>query len=127
MNTNNMDAKHIIRNVYLYLVSAVTLFMLMFALVSLVNLGLRTWIFPKADENLYYTKPVSEYCIPDKDGKQVCPSAEDRAKLEAEDKTRQAEEQSKQRQRDLVQNFSMIIVAGPLFVYHWMVIKKEQK
>lgn len=122
-----METKNIIRNVYLYLVSAVTLFMLMFAFVSLVNLGLRTWIFPKADENLYYAKPVSEYCVPDKDGKQLCPSAEERAKLEAQDKERQAEEQTRQRQRELVQNFSMIIVAGPLFVYHWLVIKKDRK
>lgn len=122
-----METKNIIRNVYLYLVSAVTLFMLMFAFVSLVNLGLRTWIFPMADEPFYYTKPATEYCTPDKDGKQTCPSAEERAKLEAQDKERQAEEQTRQRQRELVQNFSMIIVAGPLFVYHWLVIKKDRK
>ncbi len=122
-----METKNIIRNVYLYLVSAVTLFMLMFALVSLVNLGLRTWIFPMADETPYYAKPVTEYCLPDTNGKQTCPSAEERAKLEAQDKERQTEEQTRQRQRELVQNFSMIIVAGPLFVYHWLVIKKDRK
>ncbi|MDQ5931901.1 MAG: hypothetical protein QG607_603 [Patescibacteria group bacterium] len=122
-----METKNIIRNVYLYLVSAVTLFMLMFAFVSLVNLGLRTWVFPMADETSYYIKQPAEYCIPDKDGKQTCPSAEERAKLEAQDKERQSEEQKRQRQRELVQNFSMIIVAGPLFVYHWLVIKKDRK
>lgn len=122
-----MQTKNIIRNIYLYLVSAVSLFMIVFSFVSLVNLGLRTWIFPMADENMYYAKPVQEYCAPDKSGKQVCPSDEERAKLEARDKQMQEDSRTAQRQRELVSNISMLIVAVPLFTYHWMVIRRDRK
>lgn len=121
-----MQAKNIIRNVYLYLVSAVTLFMIMFAMVSLVNLGLRTWIFPKADSYDYPTKFPQEYCTPDKDGKQVCPSAEELVKLKAQDEARQEEQRTQTRQRELLSNISMLLVAVPLFTYHWMTIRKER-
>jgi len=123
-----METKNIIRNVYLYLVSAVTLFMIMFATVSLVNLGLRTWLFPKADGNTYYA-PITkdQYCTTDKDGKQVCPPPEQTAKLQEEEKVRQQEQKTSDRQRELVSNISMLLVAVPLFVYHWLVIKKDHK
>ncbi len=105
-----MQTKNIIRNVYLYLVSAIALFMVVFAVVSLVNLGLRTWIFPKADDN-YYSQPSK-------------PVAEMAAQIEQD---RQNAENNKlaQRQRDLVQNISFLIVAGPLFAFHWRLIRKD--
>lgn len=123
---STMTTRNIIRNIYLYLVSAVSLFMIVFSLASLVNLGLRTWIFPKADDNYYYPKAVQEYCMPDKDGRQTCPSADERAKLEELDKKRAVESRTAQRQRDLVQNISMLIVALPLFTYHWMIIRRDR-
>lgn len=122
----SMTTRNIIRNIYLYLVSAVSLFMIVFSLASLVNLGLRTWIFPKADDNYYYPKPTQEYCMFDKEGRQSCPSADERAKLEELDKQRAVESRTAQRQRDLVQNISMLIVALPLFVYHWMIIRRDR-
>jgi len=122
-----METKNIIRNVYLYLVSAVTLFMIMFAVVSMVNLGLRTWIFPQADDYNYSIKLPQDYCTPDTSGKQVCPPAEEREKMEAREKLMQDQQKTQSRQRDLVTNISMLLVAIPLFTYHWMVIRKEQK
>lgn len=122
-----MQTKNVIRNIYLYLVSAVSLFMIVFSVVSLINLGMRTWIFPKADDNMYYARPVQEYCTFDREGKQTCPSAEERAKLEAQDKQRQEESRVSQRQQQLVQNISMLLVAIPLFIYHWMVIRRDRK
>lgn len=112
-----MQTKNVIRNIYLYLVSAVSLFMIVFSVVSLVNLGLRTWVFPKADNNYYYpTGP----CTVDKSGKSICPD-------DAEQKAAAEENKLVQRQRDLVQNISFLIVAVPLFSYHWMVIRKDRK
>lgn len=122
-----METKNIIRNVYLYLVSAVTLFMILFATVSLVNLGLRAWLFPKADGNTYYA-PITtqQYCTADKEGKQVCPPADQLAKLQEQDKVRQDEQKVSDRQRELASNISMLIVAIPLFAYHWMTIRKDR-
>lgn len=122
-----MQPKNIIRNIYLYLVSAVSLFMIVFSVVSLINLGLRTWIFPKADDTYNYPKMAQQYCTPDKNGTPVCPSAEEQKRLEDQDLKIQEEARISQRQRDLVQNISFLIVAIPLFAYHWMIIRRDRK
>ncbi|OGH63497.1 MAG: hypothetical protein A2848_01160 [Candidatus Magasanikbacteria bacterium RIFCSPHIGHO2_01_FULL_50_8] len=121
-----MTTRNVIRNIYLYLVSAVSLFLMVFALASMINLGLRTWLFPKADDNYYYPKARPEYCMPDKAGLQVCPTGEELTKLEQQDKERAADARTAQRQRDLVQNISMLIVAAPLFGYHWRIIRRDR-
>ncbi|MCX6781159.1 MAG: hypothetical protein NT003_03555 [Candidatus Magasanikbacteria bacterium] len=126
METTKSKGATIIRNLYLYVVSAISLFMIVFALVSLVNLGLRTWIFPKADDN-YYSAPMGQpACVPSKDGTVVCPTAADQAKIDAQNKQAQADNAQAQRQRDLVQNISFLIVSLPLFTYHWMVIRRDR-
>lgn len=120
---------HWIRNVYLYLVCAITLFMIAFAAVDLVNLALRTWVFTKADQ-MNYSYPVKTpdgYCSFDKDGKRICPSTEEQQKIDEREKKQNEENRLSQRQSDLVRNISMLIVAIPLFTYHWLVIRRDKK
>lgn len=118
-----------IRNIYLYLVCAITLFMVAFAAVDLVNLALRTWVFTKADQMnyVYPVKTPDGYCSFDKDGKRVCPSAEEQQKIDGQEKKQNEENRLSQRQSDLVRNISMLIVAIPLFTYHWLVIRRDKK
>lgn len=120
---------HWIRNIYLYLVCAITLFMVVFAAVDLISLGLRTWVFTKADQ-INFSYPVKSpdgYCSFDKDGKRVCPSAEEQQKLSAQEKQQADDNRAAQRQNDLVRNISMLLVAIPLFAYHWIVIRRDRK
>lgn len=122
---------HWIRNIYLYLVCAITLFMFAFAAVELVNLALRTWVFTKADQ-MNYAYPVKTpdgYCSFAKDGNRVCPPApaEELQKINEQNKKQADENRAAQRQNDLVRNISMLIIAIPLFAYHWFVIRRDKK
>ena len=115
----------LIKNIYLYLVSFVSLFMMVFSVAGMVNLALRTYIFTKADKNYYgYPEPACPEPTPpakmtDSQVKPTCTSKEEREKMDAENR-------SAQRQRDMVQYVSMLIVSMPLFAYHWMIIRRKE-
>lgn len=47
----------VIRNIYLYLVTLVGLFMIVIPSVDIIKIGLETWIFPLASEDNYNYKP----------------------------------------------------------------------
>lgn len=121
-----MSTKSTIRNIYLYVVSAISLFMIVFSVVSMVNLGLRTWVFTKADSMSYARPSIDQYCTYGEKGEKTCPSEEERAKREASDMKLQEDQRIADRQRDLVQNISFIIVALPLFIYHWRIIRADR-
>ena len=49
----------IIRTIYLYLFALIGLGMLVIGMSMIINLGLKTWIFTKADmQETYYSRPV---------------------------------------------------------------------
>lgn len=77
----------------------------------LVNLSIKTVIFPDADRNQFYYPTPSE------------------PKLSAEDMKIQQDQQDKdtarQHQRDLAQAVAMILVGAPLYLYHWKTIQKD--
>ncbi len=117
----------IIRNIYLYVVAAIALFMIAFSVSDLVNIALKTWVFTKADQiNYYAPKSIDGYCSYDKNNVKICPSPEDQAKQEAQDKKMQEDQRISQKQQDLVRNISLLIVAIPLFSYHWRLIRKDR-
>lgn len=121
-----MDSKvSFIKNIYLYLVSFVALFMIVFSVADMVNIGLKTFLFPKADSYGYYPEPACPV-LPDENatstdprGKDYCVSKEERERAEKENR-------SAQRQRDLVRDISFLIVGLPLFAYHWMIIRRKE-
>ncbi len=121
------QTKNLIRNIYLYLVSAISLFMIVFSLVSMVNLALRTWVFPQADYNYYQTAPVAIPCTPDPTNKITCPTAEQQATQKALDDKNAEQNRIAQRDRDLVQEISFLIIAIPLFWYHWLLIRRDRE
>lgn len=107
-----------IKKVYLYLVSLISLVILVVAGIMLINLALRTWVFTKADDNYY-----SSYCpaIAEKtpDGQSVSQPRECTDDQYAKD------QRSAQKQRDAAQALAMILVASPVFYYHWKLARKE--
>ena len=104
-----------IRLLYLYLFSFVGLLIVVIGSIGLVNLGIKTFIFPDAD--MYTSYPVQEL---GPDGKML---VVDRDKIEEQQRT----DQKRQKQRELANSVAMIVVGAPLYLYHWKTIQKEGK
>ncbi len=115
-----MSKNSIIRKIYLYLFSLVGLVLITIGGVQLVNLGLKTYVFTKADR--YYEYPAAKPASTVPNGKTTVaePSKEQIDEY-------QKNQQASQRQREVSIALSMIIIGTPLFLYHWNRIKKDQK
>lgn len=114
----------IIKNIYLYLVSFVALMMIIFSAADLVNILLRTYVFTKADQNYYnYPTPACPALAPGNttSTKENSGCINQEEQLQADKNNRDA-----QRQRDLVRDISLIVVAVPVFAYHWKIIRKRE-
>lgn len=110
-----------IRKVYLYLTSLIGLVLILIGAISLVNLGLKTWIFTKAD-NEFYGSPCYE-------PQPVVKGEEVRAQgqLSKEDcEKQQAESRSARRQSDAARSVAFLLVGAPVYFYHWTKIKDER-
>lgn len=99
-----------LRNIYLYLVCLITLIMVIVAAVGLVRSTVEL-IYP--DPGYYYSEPIKE--------------GADGLTQEEIDRQRQQQEEQSRRQAilNLVGNGAMLLVAGPLYVYHWRKIEVE--
>lgn len=105
-----------VKKIYIYLFSAIGLVIVIIGSVQLINLGLKAWIFTKADIYYNYPMPVS---APEKGG-QVIGQPDQKAVDEY-----QRNNLVSQRQRDAANAIAMIIVGAPLFIYHWRLARKE--
>lgn len=99
-----------LRNIYLYLVCLITLIMVIVAAVGVVRSTVEL-VYP--DPGYYYDMPVKE--------------GADGMTQEEIDKQNEMQEQQSRRQAvlNLVGNVAMLVVAGPLYVYHWKKIEVE--
>lgn len=96
-----------IRQLYLYLASFIGLVVIVFGSVSLVDLGLKTYVFTEA-ERYYYTQPVIL------EGNQTEEVRTD------EDKNLVA-----RRHMQAANAVAMLLVGFPLYLYHWRILQKE--
>jgi hypothetical protein len=107
-----------IKKVYLYLVSLISLVIIVIASIMLINLALKTWVFQNADDNYYAGYcPVMAEKTPD--GETMTQPRECTDDQYAKD------QRKSQKQRDASQALAMIIVAAPVFLYHWKLARKE--
>ncbi len=111
-----------IKKVYLYLVSLISLVIFIFAAIMLINMALKAWVFTKADSNVYYDLPLN--CIPPPVNELTGTPASSYSRPPECDMGK-ADQRSAQRQRDAAQAVAMIIVATPVFLYHWKLARKE--
>lgn len=103
-----------LRNIYLYLVCLITLVMVIVATVGLIRNAVEL-VYP--DPGAYMERvPPDQSKDPDFDE-------------EYWEEQQELQRQSQQRWAvlSLVGNFAMLIVAGPLYVYHWRKIESEPK
>jgi hypothetical protein len=108
-----------IRQLYLYLVSIISLVIVMIGAIQLIDLGLKVYVLKGADKIDYYAPVAPEGT------KQV---SEEQRKVD-EDRQRkiQEEETIRQRQREVSNSVSMVVVGGLVYFAHQKMIKKEKK
>ena len=125
---------HNIKKIYLYLVSLISLFIIVFGTITLINMVLRTWVFTKADmayiakidpENctkpLQQPEPLGSSDIKTPPQMRSC-TKEEITSMEQEQKDQQIAE----KQRQASDAVAMILVGLPVFYFHWRLARKEQ-
>jgi hypothetical protein len=128
--------KNTIRQIYFYAATLIFLIMSVIASISLLNLGLKTYVFTKADMafgqqcddtgSMYYApKPIPAPAEAVPTIKE--PTADEKAANKATCEKNLADQKSAEHQRDLVQWISMLIVAAPLFWLHFKWVQKERE
>ncbi len=118
--SKGLTVQHI-KRIYLYLVSLVSLIIIIVGAIMLLNMALKTWVFTKADSDYYSYQlcPAAEISNPDGTAVKSGNCDEEKEKRLAE------ERRVAQKQRDAAQAIAMIIVASPVFYYHWRLARKE--
>lgn len=112
-----------LRKVYLYLFAIIGLILVIIGSVSFVNLGLKKFVFTNADYPCYESPAV----VYDKNG-QSRVLTEQEQKVEDDKQKKQCEEQkSADKQRQAASALAQLIVGIPLYLYHWVVIRKENQ
>jgi cobalamin synthase len=111
---------HNIKKIYLFAVSLISLVIMVIAGIILINLGIKTWILTKADQTYYSTpcmttKPAQSESVP------VGCTAEEAAAQKKQDQ----DNRTAQKQSDAAQALAMLIVASPVFYFHWRLARKE--
>lgn len=117
----------IIKTVYFYVVSLIGLMMVVFSVADLVNLGLKTWVFPKADLNEYKQPSCAVSIYKDPNLKETDEQYQQRLKACEETQVSEEEARAIRNQRDAVRDISFFVVGLPLFLYHWITVRKDQK
>ncbi|MEK7593134.1 MAG: hypothetical protein AAB464_00225 [Patescibacteria group bacterium] len=123
-----MNKYPLIRKIYLYLFALIGLVLITIGCVRLVGLGLKTYIFTKAD--VYYEYPMAR---PVKNPPAGGAPVEGEKAEELQQPTKeeieeyQNEQRTSNRQREAAESLAFIIVGLPLYLYHWKVIKKDKK
>lgn len=109
-----------LRKSFLYIFATAGLVLSIIGGISLIDLGLKTYVFTKADNYCYnYASPVQL----DKDGKSV----ELTDKQKEEQKQQCEEQRAAQKQSQASNAIAMLIVGLPLYAYHWMTIRKDNQ
>lgn len=109
-----------IKKIYLYLVSLVSLVIMIVGSIMLINMALKTWVFTKADKDFYYYPRCAEMAPAVEGSEAKAPTCD-----EEEEKRRAEESRAAQKQRDAAQALAMLVVAAPVFYFHWRLARRE--
>ncbi len=128
----------LIRTIYLYIFALLGLALITIGAVRFVNMGLKTFVFTKADEDQRYMfEPPMPYQFPraDKTANQTSTSEIEQEQMNVwvEDYKKWKERRGKVDYRvirlhqDASMNIALILVGLPLYLYHWTTIQRETK
>ncbi|MFA6917620.1 MAG: hypothetical protein WC285_02160 [Candidatus Gracilibacteria bacterium] len=129
---------HIIRYIYLYLVTAITIIMILISAIGFLNIVLREYVLKVKDYNQingpYECTDDQLFFTYDSTGKQIARTAVPLTEAEKTAKKAECVKKSEETtafnhvndiKRELANYIAMILVALPMFLYHWGIIKKE--
>lgn len=137
-----MNKEKVIKRVYFYLISLITLITIVVSVGFLLKSALTSTIFTQADEYTRHSEPPPELFLMDARGYEMNSTemqCEDECEFSASQKEQAAawiEEYHywkkgrngySQKQRDIVTNLSLLLVALPLFVIHYRSVQKSSK
>ena len=129
----------IIRTIYLYLFALIGLAFLISGAVRFVDMGLKAFIFTKAEQEqkITFRQPTMPYSVEKieilQDNEEL--SEEERVFIkewladyeEWKEESLSINYVDVQRHRDASSSLSMILVGLPLYLYHWEIIKRDVK
>jgi len=138
-----MEKYPLIRKIYLYLFSMVGLVLIIIGTARFVDMGLKTYVFTKA-----YEQQRIEWARPAYIDKEFIAEIKAQTDLKTRELTEDQYQRVKyiiseyenweltqkeidpitsQKHRDASGNLAMMLVGLPLYLYHWLVIRKELK
>ncbi len=129
----------LIRQIYLYLVAIITIVIFLISSIGLISLGLKHLLKVENYEQIASRDPYE--CMYQVDGKPIDPvfgniEEVELSKEEIEERKNECVVRYKERadlnyingvKRDIVNYLSMLIVAVPIYLFHWAIIRKESK
>jgi len=136
------NEKHhpLVRTIYLYLFALVGLALLTIGAVRFVDMGLKAFVFTKAEElqRLYEAMPPLTPYLPEpieklQEGGELSEEAKATIKQWLADYEDWKERRSKidpvtaRRHRDASSNLALIFVGLPLYLFHWRIIRRETR
>ncbi|MBU1151889.1 hypothetical protein KJ632_03640 [Patescibacteria group bacterium] len=131
------DKRKLIRHIYLYLVTAITIVLILISTIGFINLFLRKYVldvkpydeFTKPyeceEQNLLYRYDGN---VQQKKNPNLSKVQEEEliAQCEADEEINRELRNKNDLKRDIAQYLAMLLVALPLYFYHWGIIKKEK-
>lgn len=105
------NGKWSLRNIYLYLVCLITLIMVIVGTVGIIRSGVEL-LYP--DPGAYMSQPLDAKGQPASD-----------AEWKKQQELQQAQN-TRYAVLNLVGNVALVVIAGPLYVYHWRKIESEK-
>lgn len=132
-----MQARAIIRNLYLYLFALLGLIFLSIGGIRILDMGLRAFVFTQAEQEqrLQFEQPPMypplRY-VEGLDGRQdLTPEEREQIRHWMEEYRRWEERRATvdpiaaQRHREAASSLAMILVGLPLYLFHWRLIRRE--
>ena len=123
----------LIRTIYLYAVALVSLIFTGIGAGTILNTGLKYYLFPEAEKKSYfdcnYEPPMAAY--PSKEG--TTPEQKEQIDAMIKDYKKWKEEITGDncirpaRQNKIIDALTMLIIALPICLFHWRIIKKDKK
>ena len=137
-----MKKHSLIRAIYLYLFALIGLALLIIGSVKFVDMGLKAFVFTKAEESQEVRQMYKYYSVPpfsmdrvEEYQEEVELSTEEKAALQQwvidYEKWQEAEAKidylASQRQEEASNNLAFILIGLPLYLFHWRIIRRETK
>lgn len=116
--------KKIVGNLYLYIFSTVGLVVFIVGGIGLVNVVLKTYVFPLQHYQEYWNDMYGCQWKTNTDGTAL--SAEELATCEVKQEAERTISDSDARKRDIASGIAQVAVGTPIWIYHWMVIRRKK-